>query len=77
MAFEDITPRMNELATRHGTTIYESLRGMYPDVTLESLDIMLNSICVAILRMAENHVPIDDRRAYVQLVYQILMKNIN
>lgn len=72
---KDITDEMNDICYSHGRNIYINLLRKYPEDTIRDKDIILNSLCCALLCLMYNNVDSSDREDYVKLISNILMKN--
>lgn len=75
MAFDDLSVDSNQTAYKLGLEIYKELQKQYPDKTTEHLDLILNSLCMALICLIHQNVDKEDRPVMIQLVHKILTKN--
>jgi hypothetical protein len=61
---------------QEGKHIYQMLREKYPESTDEHLDIIINSLCAAIVIVGKSHVRPDNREKFCQLIENIINKNL-
>jgi hypothetical protein len=59
-----------------GRRIYLDLRQKYPKNTIEDLNNILNGLCAALTCLMCDAVQKNDHMQFLQLVYQIIHKNI-
>jgi len=59
-----------------GKKIYNLLKNEFPEENALNLDLILNSLCVALTLLTLNYVERDDYPGYLQLVYKILSNNL-
>lgn len=75
MVYEDLTDDMNRKAYDLGVKVYRELREIYPDKSIEHLDMMMNTLCMALVCLFHQNVAKDNRAILIQVVYNILMNN--
>ena len=76
MEFPETTQEENSIAFQEGFRIYGELRKRYPNNNVTDLDIILNSLCAALIRMCELNTHKKDQKNYVPLIHKILTNNL-
>lgn len=71
-----ITKEESETANEEAAYIYGYLRKKYANESVAHLDIVLNSLCFALLRMIHNNVIKEDRKLMVGVITAILTKEL-
>lgn len=72
-----ITEKETKIANEEAMYLYGYLRKKYCNESVKDLDIIMNSLCFALLRMTNMHVDSKDRKFFIeQIVVQILRKGI-
>lgn len=72
----DITNEETKIANEEGAYLYGYLRKKYSNESTSHLDILLNSLSFALLRMIHLHVRKKDREMMVKVVNEILLQGI-
>jgi len=75
-AFQSLPEGQNVEASRAGATIYRILKMKYPEKNDTDLDMILNSLCAALLFHINENVKKDNQRVMLQIIYKILSDNI-
>ena len=73
--FPKTTQEEDELATREGLFIYGHLKKKYPNENTRDLDIILNSLVAALIRMAKLNTRKEDYESFCELVQKIMREN--
>ena len=76
MEFPNTTPKEDEICFREGFRIFGELRKKYSNENVRDLDIVLNSLCCALVRLANFNVSKEDYGSFILLVTSILEKNL-
>jgi hypothetical protein len=71
-----ITKDETEIANDEARYIFGYLRKKYCNDSTSDLDIVLNSLCFALLRLIKLSVAPDDHEAMVKIITDILMKEV-
>ncbi len=69
---KEVRDKFNETGRR----IFKLLKEEFPNESIQDLDIILNTHCLALTLLTINHVGRDDFQAYLQLVHKILSSNL-
>lgn len=69
---EDMAVKFNNA----GKGIYLYLKDKYPEEAVHDLDIILNSLCIALTHLTISRVDPDDFEAFLQLIHKILSNNL-
>lgn len=77
MDFPKTTKEEDRIAYEEGVSIFGQIRTKYPDQSLHHLDIILNSLCMALVQQAYTSVGPKDWDAYAELVFKIVKNNLN
>lgn len=72
----NINPDEDIICHEEGMRIFGYLRKKYSNENTRDLDIVLNSICAALIRLARFNVPSEDSRSFIILVSDILSRNL-
>lgn len=75
-SFGPISDNDNKTASDLGLDIFLNLRNKYPEDTVKDLDIILNSLCAALILLIKNRVDESNHLAMVQLIHKILSHNV-
>ncbi len=76
MAFESIKQELNVIIKQEGVRIYNELLAKYPEKTVEHKDILLNSLCFALVHLLKLDVSADDHPIALQLIHKVLSNNL-
>lgn len=71
------TSEEDKIAEQEGYRIFGELRKKHSNNNIHDLDIVLNSLCAALTRLAHLNTRPDDYHNFIKLVSGILMKNLN
>lgn len=71
-----ISDEDSKIASDLGLDIFLNLRNKYPDDTVKDLDIILNSLCAALILLIKNRVEESYHLDMVQLINKILIHNV-
>lgn len=72
-----ITEEETKIANEEARYIYDSLRKKYCNESVRDLDIIMNALCFALLRMTHINVGKNDREYFINnVIMQILNKGI-
>lgn len=72
----EITEKERDIANEEAMYLYGYLRKKYANENCQDLDILLNSLCFALLRMILMHVNPSDYISMVKIINTILMEEI-
>lgn len=75
-SFQPLRAEENPQFLEDGKRIYLELKKKYPPTSVENFDNILNGLCAAIVCLMYESVDKADHRNFLQLVWQILNKNI-
>lgn len=75
-SFQHLPGEENPHFLEDGKRIYLELRKKYPNNTTEDLDNILNGICCALTCLMYDAVEKDNHRYFLQLIHNILSKNL-
>jgi len=75
-SFQHLSGNENPQFLEDGKRIYLELRNKYPKNNCKDLDNILNGICAALICLICDNVEKSNHRPMLQLIYQILNKNI-
>ena len=75
MVFQNLDDNSNETAYKLGLSIYQELLSKYPERTEKDLDVMLNSLCMALTCLIRQSVAKDNRNVIIQMVHKIITQN--
>jgi hypothetical protein len=75
MASEGLNEKENKRVYETGLRIYENLKAEYPDKTNNALDLILNSLCMALTCLIHEGMEKDNRAIAIQMVHKILTDN--
>ena len=75
MNFEDLPKEFNDISREYGINIYKELRKEFPEDTPKDLDLILNSLCMALICVIRLHSHKDNWNTMIQLVSKIITKN--
>lgn len=76
MEFPKTTKREDDVAFQEGLRIFGELKKKYCNESTSDLDIVLNALCAALIRLAELNIREKDHVSFVALVNTVLMKNL-
>lgn len=76
MEFPHTNPGENLIASQEGFRIFSELRKKYSNENIRDLDIVLNSLCFAIIRLGKLNTMKGDEENFCNLVNQIILKNM-
>lgn len=76
MEFPKTTEMEDRLAHDEGLRIFGELRKKYSNNSVHDLDIVLNSLCYALVRLFKLNTLQDDADNCTELVKKILLKNL-
>lgn len=72
-----ITEDENKICNEEGAYLFGYLRKKYANENCRDLDICLNSLCFALLRLIDRYVPQDDKELFVKkIIMPILLEGI-
>lgn len=74
--FQELPGSENPQFLEDGKRIYLEIRKRYPEDSIEDLDNILNGLCAALIVMLEENVDKSNHKNMVQLIYQIISKNL-
>lgn len=74
--FQPLRGDENPQFLEDGKWIYWKMKEKYQKKTHKDLDNILNGICASLILLMEDSVDKDNKKIFLQLVYQILLKNI-
>jgi hypothetical protein len=75
--FQELPAAENPQFLADGKRIYSSMRSLYPNDTVVDLDNILSGMCVALACFMWENVDKSDHKEFLQLIWQILNKNIS
>lgn len=75
-AFESLTEDHNQKATQVGLAIYELLQKHYPECNTTDRDLIMNSLCVALVAFIHQNVDKDNHPIILQVIHKILTNNL-
>lgn len=75
MQFPETSKTLNDISTEEGKRIFQELRTRYFENTIVDLDIILNSLCFALLCLRKSNCGTKDFSSFNLLVVNILNKN--
>jgi hypothetical protein len=75
-SFQHLPPKENPHFLEDGKKIYLELVKKYGRKDVKSLDSILNILCCGLVCLAKENVSTDDNKSFLQLIYQILSKNL-
>jgi hypothetical protein len=76
MKFPEITNEENEICNREGCEIFANLRKKYSNDTNQDLDIILNSLCFALVRLFKLNSLQEDAEKCSELIKSIVYENL-
>ncbi len=76
MEFPKTTKEENKIAHEEGIRIFGELRKKYSNNNIRDLDIVLNSLCAALVRLTRLNVTEPDYDSFTQLIKDIILKNL-
>lgn len=76
MEFPNTTSEEDKISYQEGFRIFGELRKKYSNQNIRDLDIVLNSLCFAIVRLGKLNTIKGDEEAFSDLVKQIILKNM-
>ena len=75
-SFQHLPGNENPQFLEDGKRIYQEMRKKYPNDTNEDLDNILNGLCAALTCLVYANVDKSNHRNFLQLIWQILNKNV-
>lgn len=75
-AFQNLPGEENPQFEKDGKEIYLMMKKKYPKKTCEDLDNILNGLCVSLMYLIIENVEKENRKNFIQLIYQILNKKL-
>jgi hypothetical protein len=76
MDFTNITDDENKISEQEGFKIFGYLRKKYGNNSVSHIDIILNSLCAALVRHGKCFVAPEDYGKYFDLINKILKNNL-
>jgi hypothetical protein len=76
MDFPNITDDENKISEQEGFKIFGYLRKKYCNNSVSDLDIVMNSLCVALVRHGKIFVEPEDYGNYLAIINKILKNNL-
>ncbi len=73
--FSDTNEDINKISYELGKKIYIELRNKFPENSVRDMDIILNTLCSALIVHIYTNVEKDNHVYLVQLIHKILTKN--
>jgi len=70
-----ITKRETEISNEESVYLYGYLRKKYCNEDISHLDICLNSLCFALLRLMHDYVPPKDRKIFADKIIRSIIEN--
>ncbi len=75
-SFQHLPGNENPQFLEDGKRIYLEMKKKYPKKSVEDLDNILNGLCASLSCLMYNNVEKDNHKNFLQLIYNILSKNI-
>jgi hypothetical protein len=66
----------DRIASEEGMRIFAELRKRYSNNSIRDLDIVLNSLCAALIRLAKLNTSKEDADFFGELIKNIIVKNL-
>ena len=76
MEFPKTTKEEDKIAFDEGLRIFGELRKRYSNESIRDLDIVLNSLCTALVRLTILNVTPKDYESFVDLIHAIILGNL-
>lgn len=76
MEFSQMNESQSEDVNILGMKIYKQLREDYPEHDSKNFDLILNSLCAALIFLMRHNIEEENRKIIVSLVNEILNKNL-
>lgn len=74
--FQPMSKEDNKECTVNGISLYEMLKEMYPNQNVKDLDMILNSLCIALIVHMKENVDQDNHKYFLQLIHKTINDNI-
>lgn len=76
MEFPQTTKEEDDIAEAEGFRIFGELRKRYSNDNMRDMDIVLNSLCCALIRLGHLSTRKEDKIGYLSLINQIINQNL-
>lgn len=72
----ECTEEENEISSQEGLRIFGELRKKYCNNSVRDLDIVLNSLCCALVRLGKLNTGKGDENNFASLIHRIILDNM-
>ena len=73
----DITKEEDDICNAEAVYLYGYLRKKYCNENIQDLDIIMNSLCFALLRLVHHCVKKSERKKMALIIHQIILNNLD